>query len=138
MRLPAFIFITCSLLSGACHRSDEASRALAAYLSEKHGLEINDSTIYCFFRANPGKNCLLYNAACLVPEINEHTVIITGLGNSHFKGFEHVLHDSSNAMLPLQALNDGNRIITFKAGNISRNEVVKDLYPQLGNAWLGM
>lgn len=139
MRLPAFIFITCSLLlAGACRRQNEASRELADYLAEKHCLEINDSTIYGFFPARQCRNCLLYKADYLVPEINEHTVIITGPDNSYFKGFAHVLHDSSNVLLRLQALNDSNRIITFKAGNISRNEVVKDLYAQLGNAWLNL
>lgn len=137
MRLPAFIFITCSLLlSGACHRQDAASRELADYLAEKHCLEINDSTIYGFFPDRECRNCLPYNADYLVPEINAHTVIITGPDNSRFKNFEYVLLDSNNAMLQLQALKAGNRIITFKDGDISRNEVVKDLYAQLGNAWL--
>lgn len=122
----------------ACHRQDNASRELAAYLLEKHRLEINDSTFYCFFPASQCKNCFLYDGACLVPEINEHSLIITGFDSNNFKGFKHVLHDSDNALLQLQALNDGNRIICFKDGNISRNEVVKDLYVQLGNAWLGL
>lgn len=123
---------------GACSTQNEASKELTAYLSEKHHLEINDSTMYCFFPANQCKNCFLYNANYLVPEINEHTVIISGFDSSNFKGFRHVLHDGDDAMLQLQALDYGNRIITFKDGTISRNEVVKDLYAQLGNVWLGL
>ncbi len=126
------------LLCVACHRQTEASQELEAYLHDTHQLEPNDSTLYCFFPANQCKNCFLYNAAYLVPEINGHTVIITGFDSSNFKGFEHVLHDGDDAMLQLQALDYGNRLITFKDGNISRNEVVKDLYAQLGAAWLGM
>jgi hypothetical protein len=121
-----------------CHRQTEASKELQAYLRETHGLEINDSTIYCFFPANQCKNCFLYNAAYMMPETNRHTVIITGFDSSNFKGFRNVLHDGDDAMLQLQALDYGNRIITFKGGNISRNEIVKDLYAQLDSAWLGM
>jgi hypothetical protein len=136
MKPLAFIFITCSLLLSACRTRNEASRELVAYLHEKHGLEVNDSTLYCFFPANQCRNCFLYNAAYMVPEINEHTVIITSFDSSNFKGFSHVLHDSNDALLQLQALDYGNRIISFRNGNISRNEVVKDLYAQLGNVWL--
>lgn len=126
------------MLCVACHRQDEASKELAEYLSEKYQLEMNDSTLYCFFPANQCKNCFLYDATYLVPEINAHTVIITGFDSSNFKGFRHVLHDADDALLQLQALDYGNRIITFKNGNISRNEVVKDLYAQLGRAWLDL
>jgi hypothetical protein len=126
------------LLFGSCQRQDEPSKELEIYLSEKHQLEMSDSMIYCFFPANQCKNCFLYNATYTIPEINDHTVIITGFDSSNFKGFKHILHDDDNAILQLQALDYGNRIITFKDGNISRNEVVKDLYAQLGNAWLGM
>lgn len=94
--------------------------------------------IYCFFPANQCKNCFLYNAANVVPEINEHTIIITGFDHSNFKGFRHVLHDGDNTMLQLQALDYGNRIITVKNGQIITNETVKDLYAQLGSVWLGM
>jgi hypothetical protein len=131
-RLPS-IFTICSLLLllSACQRQNEQSKELETYLLEKHQLKINDSMIYCFFPANQCKNCFLYNAAYIVPEVNARTVIITGFDSSNFKGFKQVLHDDDNSMLQLQALDYGNRIITVKNGNISRNEVVKDLYAQL-------
>ncbi len=140
MKLLYSIFIICSLLLllSACQRQNEQSKELETYLLEKHQLKINDSMIYCFFPANQCKNCFLYNAAYIVPEVNAHTVIITGFDSSNFKGFKQVLHDHDNSMLQLQPLDYGNRIITFKNGNISRNEVVKDLYVQLGNNWLGL
>lgn len=123
---------------GACTRQDRQSQALETYLSETHGLNINDSMIYCFFPANQCRNCFLYQSDYLIPEINEHTIIITGFDSSNFKGFKHVLHDRSNHMLELEALGYGNRIITFQKGNISRNIVVEDLYAQLGNVWLNL
>lgn len=126
------------LLLISCRKQTEASKELESYLHDKHHLEANDSTLYCFFPANQCKNCFLYNAAYLAPEINAHTIIISGFDSSNFKGFRHVLHDGDNTMLQLQALDYGNRIITFKNGNISRNDVVKDLYTQLDSAWLGM
>lgn len=139
MKQLAFIFITCNfLLVGSCSKQDAASKEVEIYLSENYQLQINDSTLYCFFPANQCKNCFLYNANYLAPEINDHTVIITGYDASNFKGFRHVLHDGDDAMLQLQALDYGNRIITFQNGNISRNDVVKDLYAQLGNAWLNL
>lgn len=135
MKPLAFICIICSLLLSACRTQDKASKELTGYLHEKHGLEVNDSTLYCFFPGKQCRNCFLYNATNIVPEINEHTVIITGF-NSNFKGFTHVFHDSDDTMIQLQALGQGNRIITFKNGNICRNEAVNDFYAQLGNTWL--
>lgn len=133
MKPPIFTSTICSLLLllSACQQQDEPSKELQTYLSEKHQLEINESTIYCFFPANQCKNCFLYNAAYIPTEVNARTVIITGFDSSNFKGFKQVLHDGDNSLLQLQALDYGNRIITFKDGNISRNEVVKDLYAQL-------
>lgn len=122
----------------ACTRQNEQSRAMENYLSETHGLSVNDSTIYCFFPANQCRNCFLYNARYIIPEINEHTVIITGFDSSNFKGFKHVLHDGNNRMLGLDALDYGNRIITFKKGNISQSITIEDLYTQLGATWREM
>ncbi|MCZ8286423.1 MAG: hypothetical protein O9353_13305 [Bacteroidia bacterium] len=137
MKPHVFIFTICSLLLSACQRQDEASREIETYLHDTHGIELNDSSIYCFFPANQCKNCFLYNARYTIPEINAHTVIITGFDSTNFTGFKHILRDSDNAMLQLRALDYGNRIITFKDGQIKRNEVVKDLYAQLENIWPG-
>lgn len=126
------IFIICSLLSlGSCSTQDKASRELEAYLSETYDLKPNDSTIYCFFPANQCKNCFLYNAGYLSPGINRHTVIITGFDSANFKGFKQVLHDGSDEMMSLQALDYGNRIVLFRNGSIHRCLPVKDLYAQL-------
>lgn len=139
MKRLAFTYIICNiLLFGSCRKQDAASKEVEAYLSEHYQLTVNDSTIYCFFPANQCKNCFRYDAAYLAPEISEHCVIITGYEAGNFKGFRHVLHDADDDMLRLQALDYGNRIILFKSGNISRNEVVTDLYSQLGNVWRGM
>lgn len=136
MKRRAFIFIICSVyLLAACHQQDKPSEALERYLLEKHQLRINDSTIYCFFPSNQCKNCFLYNAAYVMPQTNEHTIIITGFGSSNFKGFKHVVHDGSDAMLELTALDYGNRIISMKDGKINTCAAVKDLYAQLDSTW---
>lgn len=137
MKRLAFIFITCSAcLLAACHRQDEQSKALEKYLLEEHQLRINDSTLYCFFPSNQCKNCFRYSAMYVMPETNAHTVIITGFDSSNFKGFRHVLHDGSDAMLGLTALDYGNRIISLEDGNIKTCVAVNDLYAQLDSTWL--
>lgn len=137
MKRHIFIFIICSAcLFAACHRQDEPGKALESYLLEEHQLRVNDSTLYCFFPSNQCKNCFRYNAMYVMPETNAHTVIITGFDSSNFKGFKHVLHDGSGAMLGLTALDYGNRIICLEDGNITTCVAVKDLYAQLDSAWL--
>ena len=132
MKPLAFIFTTCSLLLlNACRTQDKAGEQLEAYLSETYSLKTNDSTIYCFFPANQCRNCFLYNAAYISPEINKHTVIITGFDSANFKGFKQVLHDGNDEMMSLQALDYGNRIVLFRNGHIHRCLPVKDLYAQL-------
>lgn len=107
---------------------------MAAYLRNGHALNVNDTTLYCFFPANQCKNCFLYQASYLSPQVNAHTVIITGFDSSNFKGFRHVLHDAGNTMMELQALDYGNRIITFSESNIRGSSTVTDLYRQLDSA----
>jgi hypothetical protein len=139
MKLRNFTYIIFSaLLLSGCQRQDPQSKELVTYLQEKHHLTVNDSTMYVFFPANQCKNCFLYDAVFVRSEINEHTVIITGFDNSNFKGFKHVLHDGDNGMLQLQALDYGNRIITFEKGSIKDTAMVRDLYAQLSECWRDM
>lgn len=139
MKLHNFTYIIFSILIFCgCQQPDPQSKELTTYLLEKHHLRVNDSTIYVFFPANQCKNCFLYNAVYVKPEINYHTVIITGFDSSNFHGFRNVLHDGENGILQLQALDYGNRIVTFKSGHIRDAVVVKDLYVQLSELWSDM
>lgn len=119
------------LLLGACRTQNKAGEQLKAYLSETHNLKTNDSTIYCFFPANQCRNCFLYNASYISPEVNRHSIIITGFDSSNFKGFKQVLYDDDNSLPGLEALDYGNRIVTFRNGDIHSCLPVKDLYAQL-------
>lgn len=132
----ALVFIALIQLGSlGCTRQDEASREVTAYLEEKFHLTPNDSTMYCFFPANQCRNCFRYDAAFVSPQVNAHTVIITGFDTSNFKGFSTVLCDVNDDMLELQALDYGNRIFTFAKGNIKNNLAVDNLYAQLIVLW---
>jgi len=130
-----FIFITCSaLLLLACKPQNQATAQLTGYLETTHALKPNDSSIYCFFPANQCKNCFLYHAKFIKPNVNRHVVIISEFDSSNFKGFQHFYRDKANKMIQLEVLDYGNRIITFKNGTINNSVAVKDLYAQLDSA----
>jgi hypothetical protein len=132
LKLRHFIFIIFScFLAWSCKQEDPGNKQLIRYLENTHALSPNDSSIYCFFPANQCKNCFLYNARFISPELNRHVIIITEFDSTNFKGFKNFYRDVNNVMIQLAVLDYGNRIITFKNGAIKHAVAVKDLYAQL-------